>query len=80
LVILANSITLALFDYSDRASNTYYNKILDILNIIYTVIYAVEALLKIIAYGFIFQKGAYLRDLWNAVDFVVVVLGYAIYI
>jgi len=45
------------------------------LNIIYTVIYAIEALLKIIAYGFIFQKGAYLRDLWNVVDFVVVVLG-----
>jgi hypothetical protein len=34
-----------------------------------------EAVLKIIAYGFIFQKGAYLRDLWNVVDFVVVAVG-----
>jgi len=28
--------------------------------------------LKIFAYGFIFNKKAYLRDLWNVMDFVIV--------
>ena len=29
--------------------------------------------LKIFAYGFVFNKKAYLRDLWNILDFVIVV-------
>ena len=29
--------------------------------------------LKISAFGFLFNKGAYLRDLWNILDFVIVV-------
>jgi len=29
--------------------------------------------LKIFAYGFLFNEGAYLRDSWNILDFVVVV-------
>ena len=29
--------------------------------------------LKIAAFGFVFNKGAYLRDLWNILDFVIVV-------
>ncbi len=29
--------------------------------------------LKIVAFGFIFNKGAYLRDLWNVLDFIIVV-------
>jgi len=29
--------------------------------------------LKIIAFGFIFNKGAYLRDMWNIMDFIIVV-------
>ena len=32
--------------------------------------------LKIIGYGFIFNKGAYLRDAWNLLDFVIVTTGY----
>ena len=32
--------------------------------------------LKIIGYGFLFNKGAYLRDTWNILDFIIVVSGY----
>lgn len=32
--------------------------------------------LKIIGKGFIFNKGAYLRDAWNILDFVIVVSAY----
>ena len=39
------------------------------------VIFAVEALIKIIAYGFVLHSGAYLRNAWNVLDFVIVIVG-----
>lgn len=41
----------------------------------FTVVYATEAILKIIAFGFIFHKRSYLRDPWNVLDFLVVIIG-----
>jgi len=32
--------------------------------------------LKILGMGFLLNKDAYLRDLWNIIDFVVVIAGY----
>ena len=42
---------------------------------IFTYIYTAEALLKIIAFGFIVHKMSYLRDPWNILDFIVVIVG-----
>lgn len=42
---------------------------------IFAAIYTVEMILKIIAKGFCMHKYAYLRDPWNWLDFVVVILG-----
>ncbi|KAF5394348.1 Voltage-dependent calcium channel type A subunit alpha-1 [Paragonimus heterotremus] len=41
----------------------------------FLIIFCVEALLKIVALGFLFHKGAYLRNIWNIIDFIVVVTG-----
>ena len=38
-------------------------------------IFSVEALLKIVALGFVMNKGSYLRSVWNNLDFIVVVTG-----
>ncbi|XP_020619333.1 sodium channel protein 1 brain-like isoform X2 [Orbicella faveolata] len=38
-------------------------------------IYTLEMILKILSRGFIFHTYAYLRDAWNWLDFIVVVLG-----
>lgn len=43
---------------------------------VFAAIYTVEMILKIIAKGFCMHKFAYLRDPWNWLDFVVVILGY----
>lgn len=42
---------------------------------IFLVIFTVEALMKIIADGFILHTGAYLRNGWNILDFIIVVIG-----
>lgn len=38
-------------------------------------IFCFEAGIKIIALGFVFHKGSYLRNGWNVMDFVVVLTG-----
>ena len=43
---------------------------------IFLVIFTVECGMKIIAYGFILHSGAYLRNGWNILDFIIVVIGY----
>lgn len=42
---------------------------------VFTAIYSVEMIGKIIGLGFYQQECAYLREPWNWLDFVVVVLG-----
>lgn len=44
---------------------------------VFTAIYTFEMVIKIIGRGFILDKHTYLRDPWNWLDFVVVILGYA---
>jgi len=41
----------------------------------FVIIYCIEAATKIIANGFLLHKDAYLRNGWNILDFVVVVVG-----
>lgn len=41
-------------------------------------IFCVEATLKILALGFILHKGSYLRNVWNILDFIVVLTGFVL--
>lgn len=43
-------------------------------------IFCVEASLKITALGFCLHPGSYLRNVWNIMDFIVVVTGYVVVI
>ena len=74
-MIVLNSLALAMEDYSDRDSLTTENQILDTIQTVFTYIFTLECVMKIIAHGFILHKGAYLRDWWNVIDFVVVISG-----
>lgn len=42
---------------------------------IFLVIFTVECIMKIIAYGFMMHPGAYLRNGWNLLDFTIVIIG-----
>jgi len=70
--ILANSLSLASFNYKDRAANTEYNKGLETAGTVFSVFFMVECLLKIVSMGFITHSKSYLRDGWNVLDFIVV--------
>lgn len=73
-----NSIFLGIVDYRFKGSYTdpnapIGNYLLGITEPIYAVLFTTEALVKIIAQGFILSKKTYLRDMWNVLDFVVVI-------
>merc|ERR550514_303049 len=45
------------------------------IDIVLTIAFTMEMLLKIFVLGFIMNKGAYLRDAWNILDFVIVIVS-----
>ena len=47
-----------------------------LMDTVFLVFYTSEMSLKIIAFGFIFNKGSYLRDSWNVLDFTIIVTAY----
>ncbi|XP_056009827.1 voltage-dependent calcium channel type A subunit alpha-1-like isoform X8 [Ostrea edulis] len=75
LTIIANCIVLALEEHLPKDDKTPLAVQLEETEIYFVVIFLVEALLKIVALGFVLHKGAYLRNIWNIMDFVVVVTG-----
>jgi len=48
----------------------------DIMENVFLALYSIEMVLKILGLGFIFNKGAYIRDPWNILDFVIVMSAY----
>jgi hypothetical protein len=51
-------------------------KILWIIDILTTAIFTFEALIKIVSFGFVANgKDSYIRDGWNKMDFLIVVLS-----
>jgi hypothetical protein len=74
-VIIVNSIFLALTDYSITAvdprtlnpdpDRSWRNLVVSRSELYFTIIFAMEAVLKIVGMGFMFDEGSYLQDKWN---------------
>ena len=81
VAIIFNSILIACYDYTN-VNNDYQpsvsstrNYIIDKCEIIFTAVFVLECMLKIISQGFITGKNAYLRDGWNMLDFILVLIS-----
>uniref|UniRef100_A0A3B3R787 Voltage-dependent N-type calcium channel subunit alpha n=1 Tax=Paramormyrops kingsleyae TaxID=1676925 RepID=A0A3B3R787_9TELE len=73
--IIANCIVLALEQHLPACDKTPMSERLDDTEPYFIGIFCFEAGIKIIALGFAFHKGSYLRNGWNVMDFVVVLTG-----
>ncbi|XP_053359647.1 voltage-dependent R-type calcium channel subunit alpha-1E [Clarias gariepinus] len=71
LVIAASSIALAAED--PVATNSDWNKVLRYFDYVFTGVFTFEMIIKMIEQGLILHDGSYFRDLWNVLDFIVVV-------
>eukprot|EP00760_Papus_ankaliazontas_P025843 PhM_4_TR2892/c0_g1_i1/m.101635 len=72
--IALNSITLGL-DQPGVTNPRWLDDTLRITEIVFTVVFTLEMVLKVVSYGFVLHRGAYLRSGWNVMDFVIVVLS-----
>ena len=75
IVIIISSIELAL-ENPLNDPNGKMQTILFYIDLATTIIFSLEAILKIIAFGFTLNgKTSYLRNLWNMLDFIIVILS-----
>ncbi|KAF0046876.1 hypothetical protein F2P81_000509 [Scophthalmus maximus] len=71
LVIVASSIALAAEDPVCTSSDR--NKVLRYFDYVFTGVFTFEMIIKMIDQGLILHDGSYFRDMWNILDFIVVV-------
>ncbi|XP_067106473.1 voltage-dependent N-type calcium channel subunit alpha-1B [Osmerus mordax] len=70
MVITMSSIALAAED--PVQANAPRNNVLKYLDYVFTGVFTFEMVIKMIDLGLILHPGAYFRDLWNILDFIVV--------
>jgi len=69
LIIISNSILILISQPNDPNSPSNQT------DTAYLFIYTFEMILKIFAFGFVFNEGSYLRDSWNVLDFGIITIG-----
>ncbi|XP_046610496.1 voltage-dependent calcium channel type A subunit alpha-1 isoform X6 [Neodiprion virginianus] len=75
LTIIANCVVLALEEHLPCDDKTVLALSLEDTENYFLAIFCVEASLKILALGFVLHRGSYLRNVWNIMDFFVVITG-----
>ncbi len=73
--IVVSSVTLTLESplYTDET----LKQVLQVCDVFFLVVFSVEAIMKVIALGFILPYDSYLSDAWNKLDFVVLIVTFA---
>ncbi|XP_048467812.1 voltage-dependent L-type calcium channel subunit alpha-1S-like [Rhincodon typus] len=75
ITIFANCVALAVYTPLPGDDTNSLNFKLEKVEYVFLIIFTIEAILKIIVYGFLFHPDAYLRNFWNILDFVIVFVG-----
>ncbi|XP_053551805.1 voltage-dependent L-type calcium channel subunit alpha-1F [Bombina bombina] len=75
MTIFANCVALGVYIPFPEDDSNVANHNLEQVEYIFLIIFTVESFLKIIAYGLVMHPSAYIRNGWNLLDFVIVVIG-----
>lgn len=75
LVLIGISSVALAVDNPLRDPDSGVSAVLDYAEVVLTVLFSLEMVLKVLANGFICMPGAYLRSSWNILDFLVVVVS-----
>ena len=70
-VIMLNCLVLA----TDKEVDFITDNV-EVIDLVFLIIYTLEMVLKIIAMGFVMREHSYLMDSWNKLDFFVVLMGW----
>eukprot|EP00879_Flechtneria_rotunda_P025426 GHRR01027021.1.p1 GENE.GHRR01027021.1~~GHRR01027021.1.p1 ORF type:complete len:328 (+),score=111.28 GHRR01027021.1:974-1957(+) len=75
VLICLSSLALAL-EMPSQQPDSMFRKALEILDMVFAVLFALEALLKILVKGFMLNgQDSYLQNPWNVLDFAIVLIG-----
>uniref|UniRef100_G1KNS0 Voltage-dependent L-type calcium channel subunit alpha n=1 Tax=Anolis carolinensis TaxID=28377 RepID=G1KNS0_ANOCA len=75
MTIFANCVALGVYIPFPEDDSNVANHNLEQVEYIFLIIFTVETFLKILAYGLVMHPSAYIRNGWNLLDFVIVVVG-----
>ena len=75
VTIIASCVVMALEEHLPSGDKTNLAIKLEVTESYFLGIFCVEMCLKIVALGFVLHPKSYLRNIWNIMDFVVVVTG-----
>uniref|UniRef100_H2YSX6 Voltage-dependent L-type calcium channel subunit alpha n=1 Tax=Ciona savignyi TaxID=51511 RepID=H2YSX6_CIOSA len=75
LTIFANCCALAIYVPFPGEDSNETNEKLEKVEYVFLGIFTVESFMKIIAFGLAFHPNAYLRNGWNILDFIIVIVG-----
>jgi hypothetical protein len=70
-VIMINSIVMIFDDPTEEPT-----ELSKTLENVFLALYTIEMVLSIVGKGFFFSEGAYIKDGWNILDFVIVMVSY----
>lgn len=74
VIILASSVSLAI-DNPLRDPQTIMVKAIQVCDMVFTGVFVGEVTAKVLAYGLLLEKNAYLRNGWNLLDFIVALVS-----
>ncbi|XP_031800961.1 voltage-dependent L-type calcium channel subunit alpha-1F [Sarcophilus harrisii] len=75
MTIFANCVALGVYVPFPEDDSNAGNHNLEQVEYAFLVIFTVETALKIVAYGLVLHPNAYIRNGWNLLDFIIVVVG-----
>ena len=71
-LIIIGSVKLSVDTYFLAESTAIYDTVSYDIDLFFTISFALEALIKVIAFGFVLEPTTYLRESWNQLDFFIV--------
>ena len=76
VLIVLSTLILALDTYFLDSIDTTSTKVLSALNLFFVICFTIEAIFKIITYGFLLDRSTYLREAWNVTDLAVLAFSF----
>jgi len=73
--VIGLSSVLLLLD--EPYQESYHKAVIELCHKLVLVIFALESLIKVIVFGFLLGKNSYLRNPWNILDFLIVLISVA---
>ncbi|KAJ8017280.1 hypothetical protein DPEC_G00016200 [Dallia pectoralis] len=75
MAIFANCIALGVSKPFPEEDSNSTNHDLEKVEYVFLIIFTVETFMKILAYGLVMHPSSYIRNGWNLLDFVIVIVG-----